>query len=118
MPELPEPLVDNTQRNEDAKTNALIAYGLMVLGMFTGVFWIIGAVWAMVKKEDAVNTPYHDHYSNIVKTFWWGFFWTVLGIALWVFFIGWVIMFIAWVWAIYRIIKGLARLTSDKSYND
>jgi uncharacterized membrane protein len=118
MPELPEPLVENRQRNEDAKNNALIAYILMVLGMFTGVFWIIGAVWAMVKKEDAVNTPYLDHYSNIVKTFWWGFFWTMLGIALWVFFIGIVIMFIAWVWAIYRIIKGLARITSDKSFSD
>ena len=121
MSELPERLVESkqqTQRNEDAKNNALIAYILMVLGMFTGIFWIIGAVWAMVKKEDAVNTLYHDHYSNIVKTFWWGFFWTVLGIVLWVFFIGAVIMFIAWVWAIYRIIKGLARLTSNKSFND
>jgi len=50
-------------RDEAAKTHALIAYGLMVIGLFTGIFWIIGAIWAMVKKEDAIGTCFEDHYS-------------------------------------------------------
>lgn len=109
-------VVLETQRIENAKTNALISYILMAIGIFTGIFWFIGAIWAMVKKEDAINTPYYDHYTNIVKTFWWGLLWTIIGIVTWMFFVGAFIVLITWIWSIYRIIKGLARITSDKSY--
>lgn len=119
MSEISEQLVETPQQKqyiENAKNNALIAYILMALGIFTGIFWIIGAIWAMVKKEEAIGTAFHDHYSNIIKTFWWGLLWTVIGVALWVFFIGGFILLVTWIWSIYRIIKGLARLTSNKSY--
>lgn len=99
-----------------AKNNALAAYALMVLGMFTGIFWFIGAIWAMVKKDDALNTPYYDHYSNIITTFWWGLIWTVIGMITWMLVVGVFICGIVWIWVIYRIIKGLAKITSDKPY--
>ena len=41
-----------TPQDNTAKINALIAYGFMAVGLFTGLFWIIGAVWAMVKKGE------------------------------------------------------------------
>ena len=106
------------QRIESAKNNALVSYVLMTIGIFTGIFWFIGAIWAMVKKEDAINTPYYDHYTNIVKTFWWGLLWAVIGFVTWMFFIGGFIVLIAGIWSIYRIIKGLARTTSNKPYDD
>lgn len=99
-----------------AKNNALAAYALMVLGLFTGIFWFIGAIWAMVKKEDALNTPYYDHYSNIITTFWWGLIWTVIGMITWMLVLGVFICGIVWIWVIYRIIKGLAKITSDKPF--
>lgn len=104
------------QRIEEAKTNALVAYILMAIGIFTGIFWLIGAIWAMVKKEDAKNTLYYEHYSNIISTFWWGLLWTVIGLLTWVLVIGKFIVFIAWIWSVYRIIKGLALITSNKPY--
>lgn len=116
---MPKHVAESSQQKiENSKNNALIAYILMGLGIFTGVFWIIGAIWAMVKKDDAVNTPFHDHYSNIIKTFWWGLAWTILGMLLWVFVIGAFIMLFVWIWSIYRIVKGIARLTSNQSYKD
>lgn len=120
LPNIPDASFEDPkqrQRLENAKNNALAAYIMMVLGMFTGIFWIIGAVWAMFKKEDAINTPYYDHYSNITKTFWWGLIWTVIGIVTWMFVVGVFICAVAWIWSIYRIIKGLAKITSDKPYN-
>lgn len=105
------------QRVEDAKNHALISYIFMVIGIFTGFFWILGAIWAMVKKDEARNTPYYDHYSNIISTFWWGLLWTGIGIVTWVLVVGIFITFIAWVWAVYRVVKGLARITSDQPYN-
>jgi len=44
--------------DDAAKNNALIAYGLMILGLFTGILWLVGIIWAMVKKGDAVNSIY------------------------------------------------------------
>ncbi len=104
-------------KDDAAKTNALIAYGLMVVGMFTGVFWIVGAIWAMVKKVDAQGTIFEDHYSNIIKTFWWGLGLSILGFILAFFVVGYLILLVVWVWSIYKIVKGLAKITSNKAYN-
>ncbi|MCO4838134.1 MAG: hypothetical protein KC426_08620, partial [Oceanospirillaceae bacterium] len=59
--EISKPL---SAKDDDAKTNALIAYCLMAVGFFTGLFWLVGAVWAMAKKSDAAGTIYEDHYAN------------------------------------------------------
>lgn len=105
-----------TSQDDAAKTNALIAYGLMVMGLFTGIFWIIGAVWAMVKKEDARNTIFFDHYDNIIHTFWWGLGLSILGFILLFVVIGYFVLLGVWIWSIYRIVKGLAMITSNKAY--
>jgi uncharacterized membrane protein len=120
MSELPKNTTPSTplsMKNKSAKTHALIAYGLMIIGLFTGLFWIIGAVWAMVKKEESKSTIYEDHYSNIVKTFWWGLALSIVGYMLAFIVIGYFILFGVWIWSIYRIIKGLAKITSNKAYN-
>jgi uncharacterized membrane protein len=102
--------------DEAAKTSALIGYGLMILGLFTGLFWIVGAIWAMVKKADAAGTLFEDHYSNIIKTFWWGFGLSIIGFVLAFVIVGYFVLLGVWIWSIYRIIKGLAKITSNKSY--
>lgn len=106
-----------SSQDEAAKTNAIIAYGLMVVGIFTGIFWFIGAIWAMVKKSEAQGTIFEDHYTNIVKTFWWGFGLSILGAILAFFVVGYFILLAVWIWSIYKIVKGLARITSNKAYN-
>ncbi|MDO6558904.1 DUF4870 family protein [Paraglaciecola chathamensis] len=104
-------------KDDAAKTSALIAYGLMVFGLFTGLFWIIGAVWAMVKKGEAQGTIFEDHYSNIIKTFWWGLGLSIVGFILAFVVVGYFILLAVWIWSIYKIIKGLAKITSNKAYN-
>ncbi|MFT6986804.1 MAG: putative membrane protein [Psychromonas sp.] len=105
-----------SSQDDAAKTHALIAYGLMVAGLFTGIFWIIGAVWAMVKKDEASGTLFEDHYSNIIKTFWWGLGLSIVGFLLAFVIVGYFLLLAVWIWSIYRIIKGLARITSNKRY--
>jgi len=56
-------------KDDAAKTNALIAYCLMAVGFFTSIFWLVGAVWAMVKKGDAADTIYEDHLQTSSKYF-------------------------------------------------
>lgn len=102
--------------DDAAKTSALIGYVLMILGMFTGVFWLIGAIWTMVKRNEAEGTLFEDHYTNIISTFWWVLGLSIVGFILAFFIVGYFVLFVVWVWSIYRIINGLAKITSNKPY--
>ncbi|QPG05454.1 hypothetical protein IT774_15370 [Salinimonas marina] len=106
-----------SSKDDAAKTNALIAYGLMIAGLFTGILWIVGAIWAMVKRGEAQGTPFEDHYTNIVNTFWWGLGLSIVGVILAFVVVGYFILLGVWIWSIYKIIKGLAKITSNKAYN-
>jgi|TARA_R110001599_G_scaffold63592_1_gene177112 uncharacterized membrane protein len=103
-------------QDDEAKTHALIAYALMLTGLLTVVFWLVGGIWAMVKKSDTEGSRFADHYNNLISTFWWAIFWAVLGGILSLFFIGYIMLGILWLWALYRLIKGLAKLTSNRAY--
>ena len=104
-------------KEDTAKTNALVAYGLMAVGLFTGVFWIVGVIWAAVKREEAEGTRFADHYTNMIKTFWWGVGFYIVGLMLTVILIGYLMLFAVWLWSLYKIVKGLAKVTSNKAYS-
>ncbi|PSU31504.1 DUF4870 family protein [Photobacterium aquimaris] len=120
MSEMQQEVVVNstmTPKDQAAKTNALIAYGLMVAGFFTGIAWIIGGIWAMVKKDEAVGTIFEDHYSNIIKTCWWGLGLFIVSFVLAFVVVGYFLAIAVFIWCLFKIIKGLAKLTSNKAYN-
>ena len=56
-----------TDRDDLAKTNALVAYILMVLGLFTGVFWFAGAFWAMVKNSSLFRAVFVEVSASLQK---------------------------------------------------
>lgn len=111
-----EQYITLSQADERAKTNALIAYVLMLVGLFTGIFWLIGGIWAIVKREEARNTLFADHYDNISTTFWWVIGLSILGGILTILGIGILILIITGIWGVFRVVKGLAKLTSNKPY--
>ena len=85
----------------------LIIYALYALSWLAGVTAIIAIVINYVKREDAVGTIYESHFRWQIRTFWWGLFWLVLGTLTMVLMVGFVIVFAATVWFIYRLVKGL-----------
>ena len=103
-------------QGNNAKTHALVAYFLMILGMFTAIPILLGAIWAMVKKKSARGTIYHSHYVNATRTFWWGLFWCVLGSIFTTVGVGFLMLGVLWIWVLYRLIRGLALITSDEIY--
>ncbi|MDO6681583.1 MULTISPECIES: hypothetical protein [unclassified Oceanobacter] len=103
--------------DDDAKTQALIAYCLLGAGYFTGVFWVIGGVWAMAKISDFQGSLFEDHFANIIKVFWWGLGMMVIGIVTSFIIIGWLIIMGTFIWTVFRIVKGLSQLTSNRSYS-
>ena len=106
----------NNSNSSDAKTHVLVAYILIVVGMFTAIPMLLGAVWAMVKRRDALGTIYHSHYSNAIKVFWYTVVWTIVRAILIFALVGYPIIALVWLWALYRLIKGLVKISADEAY--
>lgn len=97
------------------KTVTLVVYALQALSFFFGVTALVAVVINYVKRDDAAGTVYASHFDWQIRTFWWGLLWTVLGFMLILALgLGFVVLFAAWVWAIYRVVKGWLKLTEGK----
>jgi uncharacterized membrane protein len=85
----------------------LVVYILQALSFFMGITAVVGIVINYVKKEDAAGTLYESHFDWQIRTFWWGLVWSVLGVILILALgLGFIVLFVAWIWAIYRVVKG------------
>ncbi len=96
------------------KTLTMVVYALQALSFLWGVTGIIGIVISYVKRDDAKGTLYESHFDWQIRTFWWWLLWSVIGaVTVWLLF-GFAILFAAWVWAIYRVVKGWLKLNEGK----
>jgi uncharacterized membrane protein len=97
------------------KTIAQVVYILQALSFMYGVTALVGLIINYVKREDAVGTVYQSHFDWQIRTFWWGLLWGVLGCLLIIALgLGFLMLFVAWVWAIYRVVKGWLKLIEGK----
>ena len=97
------------------KQVTMVIYALQALGFLTGgVTAIIAIVINYVKREDAAGTLYQSHFEWQMRTFWWGLLWGTIGMLLVVVVVGFAVLFAAWVWTVYRVVKGWLKLTEGK----
>ncbi len=90
----------------------LISYILHLLGSIAGLPSLIALVINYVKRD--ATTPYDSHHRWMIRTFWWTILWLALGLLLMVTVIlmplGWIVFGLAWLWWVYRHIRGLIAL--------
>ncbi len=109
--------LDNSLVNSsDSKTHALVSYLLLALGLFTAIPMLFGGIWAMIKRSSALGTIYHSHYTNAIRTFWWTLFWTIVGLISVFILIGYAVLGITWLWALYRLVMGFSKILADEPY--
>lgn len=97
------------------KTITTVVYALQALSFAFGVTALVGLIINYVKRDDVAGTLYESHFNWQIRTFWWGLLWGVLGsILIFAFGLGLVVLFVAWVWAIYRVVKGWLKLNDGK----
>jgi uncharacterized membrane protein len=107
--------VKTTEELAGLKNIALMVYILQALSFLWGVTAIVGVIVNYVKRDEAVGTVYQSHFDWQIRTFWWGLLWGVLGLLLIIAAgLGFVVLFVAWIWAIYRVVKGWLKLTEGK----
>lgn len=92
----------------------LVVYILYALSWLAGITGIIAIVINYVKREDAAGTLYQSHFSWQIRTFWWSLLWAVLGALTVLILVGFLIWFVAAIWFIYRIVKGLLYWSDQK----
>ena len=110
------------QTTEDRALPAVI-YALYILGLFHGLTLIIGVIMAYVVRGNA-GPANASHYTYLIRTFWISLIWGAIGggialvgfplsfilIGIPLVWLGGLICFLAWLWAIIRSIIGVVRL--------
>ena len=97
------------------KQVTMVVYALQALGFLTGgVTAIVAIIVNYVKREDVAGSIYQSHFDWQIRTFWWGLLWGVIGMLLIIVVVGFAVLFVAWVWTVYRVVKGWLKLTEGK----
>jgi uncharacterized membrane protein len=97
------------------KTLTFSVYVLQVLSVFVGITAIVGVIINYIKRDETAGTIYESHFDWQIRTFWWGLAWSILGfILLFAFGLGFVVWFVAGIWAIYRVVKGFLKLNDNQ----
>lgn len=105
-----------TQNIDETKLKQynLITYILYLVGFLVGVTGLIAVIMNYVKRNEMRGTWLESHVDWQIKTFWCSLLGYVVGFALAVILIGYVIIFLVMIWQIYRLVIGLNALNANK----
>jgi uncharacterized membrane protein len=95
----------------------VVAIGAVVPSLQPSIILLIVAfVLDLVKKGDAAGTWHETHFAYRIRTVLWAAGLYIVTIPLWVLFIipGWIAWMVISVWFLYRIIRGMLRLSDEK----
>ncbi len=92
-----------------------VVYVLQIIGALTGgLLSIVGVIINFVKRDDARRDPTaNSHFGWQMRTFFWSFFWNIIGLCTAWILIGYIILFCTFVWSVYRPIRGMHELSKD-----
>jgi uncharacterized membrane protein len=96
------------------KTLTMVVYALQALGFINGITWIVAVIINYVKKDEVRGNWLESHFRWQIRTFWWGLLWGVIGTALLLVLVGWLVLAAVSIWIIYRIVKGWLYLNDNK----
>ena len=108
---------DDSQRQVDLqslKNIATAVYALQAVSFLLGITYFIAIILDYVKLDDTRGTWLESHFRWQIRTFWFGLLWFALGALTFFIGIGWLILFAAALWLIYRILKGWLNLNDGK----
>lgn len=93
--------------------------GLSTAATVIGAFvfgWpsIIAVILNYLNRGEVAGTLLESHFRWQIRTFWSALLWLVLGFMLTVVLVGFVVLALTGLWAIYRIVRGLLSLANRK----
>lgn len=113
-PTIPDPL--DAERLRSLRTITHVIYGLYAFYWLTGgVSGLVAIILNYVKRDEALGTPYEQHFTWQIRTFWLGLAGHLIGFALILLIVGIPILWAVAIWTLYRIIKGWLYLYERKT---
>ncbi|WP_426115892.1 DUF4870 family protein [Massilia sp. PWRC2] len=106
---------------EDAKNFARIMYvaHAVIFLCSLGSLSLVPLIFNYLKRPSTAGSFVYSHHTWMIRTFWFSLLWFVVGGALFVTFIGIPFAFavwgIAWVWYLYRVIRGFVDLNNNNA---
>lgn len=118
----------------NSKSLTLILYILYIVAIFSGgIFAIVALVINYVKLDSVRGTVFESHFRWQIRTFWWYLVWTLLafvpflflfltmdnanafaGVAVSATIFCVAVLFVSWVWIVYRAIRGIIALNDNQ----
>ncbi|AWD69404.1 MULTISPECIES: DUF4870 family protein [Acinetobacter] len=102
---------------EQLKQYNLITYILYILGFFVGLTPIVAIIMNYLKRNEMRGTWLESHSDWQIRTFWVSLIGYLIGGLLTTILIGFGILFIVFIWHIYRLAKGLMALNNNEPIN-
>lgn len=103
----------NTDHPETTMTH--IIYALQAASLIFGITFLVAVIINYIKRGDVRNSWLDSHFSWQIKTFWYSLLWTIVGVVLTYVLVGFAILVLAYIWVIYRIVKGWLYLKDGKA---
>lgn len=106
---------------ENAKNFASIMYLVHAVVFFfsLGSLSLIPLIINYLKRPSTQGSFVYSHHSWMIRTFWFWLLWAVVGWALFITIIGipfaWAVWGVAWLWYVYRVIRGFLDLNNNKA---
>lgn len=126
--------MNNDVDPNNSKSLTLILYILYIVAIFSGgIFALVALVINYVKLDSVRGTIFESHFRWQIRTFWWYLIWTLLafvpyfflfftmnnanafaGVAVSATIFCVAVLFISWVWIVYRAIRGIIALNDNQ----
>lgn len=97
----------------------LLSYIAYLLGAITGgAGSLVGLIVAYMQRDEVAGTWRESHYNWLIRTFWIGLLFVVIGgITTWI-LIGFLILFATFIWYIVRLVKGWMAYSKEEPIAD
>jgi uncharacterized membrane protein len=106
---------ENTPQQMLANKNITqIIYGLYAASVIVGVTFFVAIVLNYIKRDDVRGTYLDSHFRWQINTFWYSLLYSVIGVLTMVLIVGFFVLGAAFIWFVYRIVKGWLRLNEGK----
>ena len=90
----------------DSIVSPMLVYILYLVSLLTGITALVGLIMAYIAQGDADDVD-ASHYRFLIRTFWIGLLFSIIGGILMVVLIGFAILIFTLVWFIIRMVKGM-----------
>ncbi|MDR1554544.1 MAG: hypothetical protein LBS39_00770 [Campylobacteraceae bacterium] len=100
---------------KSSKDMVFVVYILYICSYIVGITSIVGVIIAHIQKGETEEAWINEHFIWQINTFWALLLFGIIGVITAFFFVGFIILFAASIWGIYRIVKGMIRFKDERS---